>query len=245
MLAAVGSVIGPTVSGITMPTGIVQLDMDPFFLLHKALPNPLPAALLYKPSRLFICIYVVQVGVISFRAALLTAAISAMYRIEVLRVLAKLPLRHKNVKIYKESAIIARIVYDFEFSSARFGLLAMYFGIVLTVNVILTGQDKQQFTLVLITATFLIIQVTILQLFFKIGCSYHMHSIQILRNWNIDVYGLHSWNRKEVRRILRSILIISMPAGEAGIIDKDIKTNYMEKLLGNLIDLVITRNSLD
>lgn len=243
MLATIGFVIGPTASGFIIPSGAVLVNMDPFFLLQKVLHIPIISALLSKTFRLFLCIYILQVGIISFRAALLTAVVSAMYRIEVLRVLTQLPLRKHNLKIYRENAIVTKIVYDFEFSSTRFGLMAMYFGIILSVNVIITGLDKQQLALVVITATFLIIQVFILQLFFKIGCSYFMFSSRILRNWNIDISNLCS-SRRELRRIISSLRIISMPAGEAGIIDRDIKMNYMENLLGNLVDLIITRNSL-
>lgn len=63
--------------------------------------------------------------------------------------------------------------------------------------------------------------------------------------WRTEVDGIKERKRRrELQRVVRSLQIISLPAGDAGIIDVDIKVNYTENLLGCLTDSIVTKNTL-
>ncbi|CAL8129195.1 unnamed protein product [Orchesella dallaii] len=77
------------------------------------------------------------------------------------------------------------------------------------------------------------------------GDSYKM-SVQMLSNWKRQLATTSSsgLNRKVARRSLRMCRRIAMPVGNIGIIDRDIKTNYINNMLNFTIDALVTTDKL-
>lgn len=49
---------------------------------------------------------------------------------------------------------------------------------------------------------------------------------------------------KFIRKELRSSKSIAMPAGDFGIIDKDVKINYWDNLLDNVVNVILSVNEI-
>lgn len=229
------------VFGIILPTGAAYSNMDPFYL--QELGNE---SLILPPLiRSIIFVYLIKVGLVDFRAMWFTAALNATYRIELLWILkGRLPT-NANIALYRENLIANRIMAAFDLGSTRISLSALFFGILLGVSVTIVAVERNEPLLCLISVFFIISNVVILQMVFSIGCSFFTHSGDMLRRWRRQIYEVYGRRDiKEMKRVITSLRITSMTAGGVGIIDRDIKVNYSENLLGNLVDLLVTRNSL-
>lgn len=241
-----GFVAGISLACTVFPVGVVYANCEPFAMLPSILGYPSAAnTVLGKVTRYLLCLHIVHSGVASFRSLFLTAIVGVVYRIEMLRALSSLPATEENIAIYRENAIIAKITYNFELISTRAGLTVLFVGIMLGVNIIIVAYEHGQFLLVALTATFTLVIFIILQLFFLFGCKLYTFSGRTLFSWKMEVNaGKHRQTRSWLKRVMKSLKVISMPAGDAGIIDVDIKVNYSENLLGYLADSIVTKNTL-
>ncbi len=64
----------------------------------------------------------------------------------------------------------------------------------------------------------------------------------MLNKWKFELYIFNS--KAYVRRIIKSLQVISIPAGNVGIIDVEIKFNYLQNLLDNIVNSVVMINDL-
>ncbi len=71
-----------------------------------------------------------------------------------------------------------------------------------------------------------------------------MYVLQIITENSLSMEGATKKNNYLVSKTLKSLQIIVMPAGEAGIIDVEIKVNYFYSLLINTVNSVLTVRSI-
>lgn len=234
-----------TAAGAIFGIGSAFANLDPFLVLPKVFGADTATGFVGKLCRFFLCVQLMEVAIISYRALFLTAIVSSFHRIEILKVLSdRVPIK-QHIAMYRESAVISRIMHDFEFTTAKWSLVALFFAILLGVNITIIGIERGQTTLVVITLTFTLAAIFILHIIFVIGCSFHNISDNVLFQWSMTKHNVYSRRETDaLKRTLRSLQIISYPAGGMGIIDKDMKISYWESLLGNLVDTIMARDSL-
>lgn len=219
---------------------LVLANLDPFILLPTVFGGEMAKGFAYKIIRFVVYIYAVEAGLTSFRGLYMTALVLAMFRMQVLKLLCeRLPIR-QHVRLYKENRVVERLMYDNEFKIARYALVSVYFGVVLSVNVIIIAVNREQPMLttmaVIITVAFL----SVLHMVVVFGCIFLNLSETMLGEWGIKINGTHnSFDRKELKRVLASFRPISLPAGGMGVINKDMKVSYLEHMLGTLVDTLM------
>lgn len=105
---------------------------------------------------------------------------------------------------------------------------------------------KQQPKILIISAIFLTATImAILHSIFKLGCGYFSSSKRVLFQWKVKVPKFYVGRRaKEMTQVVRSLRLISFPAGGAGIVDEEIEINYLGKLQSSLVDSSIARGKL-
>lgn len=195
--------------------------------------------------RYVICIQLCEVGVIGIRVIFMTSAITSWYQIEILKVLSNVLPSKKYLTLYRENAVVSKLIFDYNRTVTTFGLSALFFGLIIGVNLILYAAQRQEYALVIISLVFTTAAYIMLHTFFLFGCNIYTVSGRILFRWKTMQNIFYTKTEfRETRMVLRSMKVICMPAGDAGIIDRDIKMNYMEKLLESLVDTIITRNTL-
>ncbi len=81
-----------------------------------------------------------------------------------------------------------------------------------------------------------------IQLLNLFGCLFYSFSMNLLKKWNNDnnfcTQGAIS--KAYLKRVLKSLPSISFPAVMVGIIDSEIKMNYMDNLLQTAVNTVLT-----
>lgn len=242
---SMGLVVSVSAGSVTFGVGATYANMDPFREILKLYNDDLVKSKFGMLLRCICCIHLFQAGGTSFRAMYLTGTMSALHRIEMLKMLSpRLPIKH-YVAYYRQNEVASRLMHYVEYTTAKVALLSLYFGIVLAVNAIVLGIERQQTMLILVTVTFTILFVLVLHNMFNIGCSFFNMSNDIINNWNKK--SQHVYNKKEAMeliRVIRSLQLISIPAGDVGDIDKDFKVMYLDRVSGNLIDTLMAREEL-
>lgn len=106
-------------------------------------------------------------------------------------------------------------------------------------NILFIGIKKNAPVLIISGISIIILSSVSLDILFFIGCSFYKLTKRILQNWKHltlkDAY---------LKRLVLSLQIMAMPAGDVGIIDVYIKINYLEKLLRTVVDSIITVQSV-
>ncbi len=102
-------------------------------------------------------------------------------------------------------------------------------------NVIIIGIKKNAPLLIIIGIAMIILLTVGLYIMFYVGCYFYILSQRIIRNWKRLAF-----KDGYAKRLVLSLPIIALPAGDAGIIDIEIKIHYIEKLLRALGDSIIT-----
>lgn len=233
------------VSCTIVPAGIVSVKMDPFIMLLKDLGVRQAGGMASQLLRSLFAIHIFQVGTLSFRLLYLTSFMIAVHRIELLWALANNNLSKRLMDLYTETAIVERHMNGFELKATSAALSILFVGIVFCVNVIISAVERNNFVLVLAIPVVLLVFVVVLHLFFTIGCLFFDLSGLALHRWKKQVNSLRTKREvKFVSKLLNSLRVVSVPAGNVGIIDRDIKGNYWDKLLGTVADILITKNNL-
>ncbi|CAL8129196.1 unnamed protein product [Orchesella dallaii] len=88
--------------------------------------------------------------------------------------------------------------------------------------------------------------ITILLFVLAFAGDLYSMSEEMLENWKRQLATTSSsgWNRKVARKSLRMCRRIAIPVGDIGVIDKDIKTNYIDNMLNFTIDALVTAEDL-
>lgn len=84
------------------------------------------------------------------------------------------------------------------------------------------------------------------QVTFALGCAFFSISKSLLQKWKTEakLYKQSDISKIRMWRIVKSLELISIPAGNVGVIDKDITMNYMNYLLQNIINVLLTMKDI-
>ncbi len=144
------------------------------------------------------------------------------------------------VRLYLQCIIAPITVHSFLYDVSTLILSAVFMAYIIFLN-IFCFAIRERMSLIVVAIIGIIFFITVvLNVLFVIGCSYYTTSSKVLLQWR-NVTG-----RKDayMHRIVKSLPILALPAGEAGIIDTEIKVNYLYSLLLNTTNSILTVQSL-
>lgn len=162
--------------------------------------------------------------------------------VKVLQVLKTLKLNYTTVKVYKEMAVERNILIGFEKFTTCIGLTGLYIFLVFSLNGGTFAFKLGNSELFIIMITMSVLCFLIITFVFVFCCSINENSATILQQWKIQVVSRR--NRFRMRKIIRSCRPLSVPAGNVGILDKEIKINYYHSVVVNTINLMVVMNDL-
>lgn len=218
----------------------VGLNIDPIFTVTKfALhyySKEMEFVITFKILRLIFYIYFAHVVFTSTRTMFLATTSFALYRLFFLKDL-QLERRpsHASILFYQESYIVLNIMRSFELKITSFVLVTVYSIFILFWNVVIIAIRKKIGLLFMIGMSMICIATIGLHILFAVGCCFYKSSTRILRDWK-SAKHLSRYKRKTIG----SLPVIALPAGGAGIIDIEIKINYLDNLLGSIVDSIVT-----
>lgn len=234
-----------------LSTIFVLADVDPLYcftevcmkLNDTSIENVFPFLIwIFKIVRLLSYVYSIHVCVVSMRTINLLACSKAAYRTKLFQNLEQETVPNwKLVRFYRECHIVSNTIRPFDYIATTFVLVFVFISFAVFVVVVIVGLKLKLGIFVIIGVAFVVFASLDINVVLMIGCSFFTSSQIILSNWKRDVMG----NRNPyIRRCIISLGVIAMPAGEAGVIDVQMKVNYFKSLLDNVVNSVSTFNSI-
>ncbi len=226
----------------------VYFDMDPFFNISKCLVYFMQSQyylnyyqyLILKQIRLVVgfCVaHYIMVGILNL---MLISISLGLHRCAFLKCLEKqVEPNEELINLYRQSIIVANAVKSFEYDISTLILSAVFVACIMFSNIFRFAVCKRMGIIVIASIGIIFFIVVVLDVLFVIGCSFYKSSFNVLNQWR-NVTGRTS---PHMYRVLKSLPIIALPAGKAGVIDTDIKVNYFYSLLVNTSNSILTVRS--
>lgn len=230
-----------------IPFFLVYNHMDPFWILSKIIqPTSTESTvfhhsfLFFRISFFFVASYIGFSSVRAFMSRMLYVGavgyklISHMHK--------RMDLSVYTVEVYREVAIALSASKLFFKHFVGFVLSAIFFGMFAVALGTIVGWKFVPWNIYIVAPLFLVLIAIYLPLGFKYLCAFYEGSDLILKKWRnqLGSQNMSGFNRKLVRRQIRSLHRLAMPAGNIGIMDTEIKVHYFESLLDYIIDVLVT-----
>ncbi len=234
--------------GILLPIVLVYLNIDPFYLLAKfVLLNNISVKtssqfldnFLFQVFRFISTVLASHIGSTSIRTMGLLCYSTGIHRAKLLQLLES--WKHptlSSIRFYRENQIVSNIIRPVDYKMYTLMFCSLFLLFIVFINILVLGVRKDIPVLILLASTLLIFCSVCLKLAFLVGCSFFKSSRIVLGNWRrsleLRIYSAY------MKKVLRSLKVIAIPAGEAGIVDVDMKVNYLTNLLLNIVNGIIT-----
>lgn len=144
------------------------------------------------------------------------------------------------IQFYRQFKIVDSVLKPFEYDISTAVLSGVFVTFLVFSNVFFFALGKHLYVFMVISLGLLCLTIGFLHILFVLGCSYYMLSFNTLFRWKANMKSRNSY----LCRVLKSMKSITVPAGEAGIIDNEIKANYFYSLLINSTNSIITMRSI-
>ncbi len=226
------------------------LDLDPFSNVSKCVLYLFPEYcnflafyqnIMFKLVCLFTYLFMAHFALAGLTNLLVTALSEGVYRRIVLKNLQKQGEPNSFlVRFYRQCQIVGRILKPFEYDASTAVLCTAFVLCLLCSNIIFIALRKHSNFLMVICSGLLIFCIGLLHVVLVIACAYYKYSSKTLAQWK----AVTERRQLYLFKTLRSLQIIAMPAGEAGIIDIEIKSNYLHSVILNSTNSILTLRSL-
>ncbi len=227
----------------------VFLDMDPFYNILKCFKyfTRIGFSLKYyqyvvlKQIRLIVCFGVAHQILAGCLNLILVGNAEGLYRCVILKILGKQIQPSKFlVMFYRQCFIASNAIKSFEYELSTFILSGVFMICIVFSNIFHIGFHMHMSIPVIVSIGIIFFIIVVLDIIFVIGCSFYTLSLKVLVQWRNSTGRRNAY----LHRVVKSLQIIAYPAGDAGIIDTEIKVNYFYSLLVNTTNSIITVQSL-
>lgn len=143
------------------------------------------------------------------------------------------------VQMYQEMQIINTVVQRVgQFGTGVF-FAASFFAMLIGAVVAITSIRSNHLTVFIPAIWMTIFMWVLLELVFYCGCSQLKISKQLLREWKIETEFKKGCGHKNTFRVVLSLRRLAAPAGSVGIIDENIKINFLNLYLNSLVSFLL------
>ncbi len=143
------------------------------------------------------------------------------------------------IHLYRQCKIVVNILRPYEYDASTLVLSIVFVMCLIFSSIFFIAFSKKLYLFLVISLALLFLTIGLLDMLFVIGCSFYKSSSKTLLQWKCGA-GLKS---ARLFKILKSLQILAVPAGDAGIIDSEIKANYLYSLLINSTNSILTIGS--
>lgn len=237
-------VVLPTLGAFLISLLLVLTDSDPLFLFLYYF-DICATSLILKVLRICYMVYIGKMCVLPVRIFSNTILIAGFFRVYFLNVLLLQKPTIFWINIYRQLSLISKIVRAHEYILFEIGSVLIFLLFVLSFNAVLLAIRLQKIILALLAFYVLLAVGFIFNTAFEEACAFYVLSERILILWKASISKLYV--RHSVRfmtRLLNSMAILATPVGDAGVADKDIKMNYLDKTLNYTVNSIVTIDRL-
>lgn len=144
---------------------------------------------------------------------------------------------YKSIQHYKHLIVERNVLRDFEQHLTSVGLVGMFLILVLTTAQIILSLGDKKFAMFAIAFVVFGMGNSTLSVIFHICCAIYEDSIEIRKIWESKCgSGIHD---QCIRRLLRSNRPLSVPVGEVGIMDRELKLNFYSAVTDYTINVLL------
>ncbi len=132
---------------------------------------------------------------------------------------------------YIPEVIISTLVLSFTFTAVLLCTCTIYIGM------------QRNFVFLAFPAFVIAcLAVALIQTMFAVGCAFFSDSNSLITKWKREARLYKQGDISKIRmcKIVKSLQFVSIPAGNVGIVDRDIKMNFMDSLLQNIVGVLLT-----
>ncbi|CAL8129327.1 unnamed protein product [Orchesella dallaii] len=234
-------------SVVLMTFFLVYTNNDPF---HFASFGMSQARSNMCHSSFFNCFrYIVQLAIAGFHAqSMITTFICITSQVIIvrnnLRRTFRMGIRISSIILYRQVCVAFKINTEFSRDGTQVILSVIFINIMVFTLVLVKGLVTLPpilflFVLFMFSATLVYLLIAM-----KFAPEYYEFSNNGLINWKTEVAFILRATRqahyvKHMRKVLKSLRHIGIPVGDVGILDTDIKTNYLAKTLEFTINAIL------
>ncbi len=239
--------LGIVAVAIAWASYIGYFQYDTVQILVGCLINPsLSQAKIVRIASFLLKIHEAQMIVMVIRMFCLWLFHEALIRVFIMLGLLKKNLSLFRIKIFQEIRVVTSWLYTAESILVGLVLSFAFFFILFSACTLFVGIKRNNIAIAVPALGLTCVAVVIVQIIFIFGSLFYNLSNSLIIKWKKDA---SLWTPKHISKTyickkVRSLQAISVPAGNIGIVDKDIKINYMDNLLQNIVSSVLTLKDL-
>ncbi|CAL8140857.1 unnamed protein product [Orchesella dallaii] len=236
------------VSSVALPVGLLLLNWDPIYLALTA------ASKLFGGNERIASTYL-AIGIRCILTFLGSQSIFVNYRALSMTgfqfgfsILIVMKTFEKKYRRLNSSSIMYYKALSVAFSTANDMLKWLFGGLLsLCFFCFVSGPNVTFYAIKFMSSVFIPcvtgfftgLLLLVIGLGFEIGCAMHNKTNRIKENWRNQLVLNKIHDRKLMQKVVNSCRPLALPAGDVGIIDKDIKMCYFYQTLNNTVNLMI------
>ncbi len=245
-LIAIGFGVSITLTHIAILLFLVFANLDPIYMATMCFCPDIMLnqnfTLILNLFRFLAWLQVALFSAVNLRTLFVTAMVQGFYRISLLKIMTKKGPAKNMIKLYREQLIVLNVIHSFDYKATSVGYSYICFLILAAVNGVMIGQERENPMLTAISVCMITMNLVILHFLFLLGCSFYSFSKAILRKWSQQI-GMKRGPVGYLKRVLKSLPVIAMPVGDIGIVNQDMKINYLNRLLGYVVEGMMARKN--
>ncbi len=226
---------------------LTSADLDPLHLaalcFYRKMLRESLLRKIFKIVRLILMLIFGLFCATNLRTMFITTFTHGFYKFTLIRNMATWKPTKVSIRYYRECQIATNCLDDFSYKVSVVVCGACFIVICAAVNGVMVGKDSGSPILIVTSGCIISGCLIALQFLFVVGGALYIYSKEVLGKWTEEA-GRARGSRVYFKKVVKSLPTISMICGDFGIIDKDIKMNYLDNLLGCVVDGIMARNNL-
>ncbi len=229
---------------VALPVGLTYGNNDHIFVIirgiesEKLLNGPhLNHFLFFKFFRYAGLIYVYQCNIFTFSIWINIIMSVLQILVKLLFYLNRMLVSYYHVKMYRQVRICIYLNYTLLKVVLGIFLSLSFFVVIFSINLSIFGWNFLPLIVYLMAPTIAIIFFVFLIFSLDIGSFIYEITLKTLNKWKREVHQTVKVNY--LKRVLNSMRPIALPVGDVGIVDRDIKVNYMDTLMVGIVNGLI------
>ncbi len=233
-------------SSFTVPAFLVFADMDPSFLWLYTLSSPkllgLPnfySNILLKLFRTVIQSYMFQSLAITISTCMLLLSNNFQATLEIIRYLKNMPVVNQNVLyLYREFHLGQYLMGPLYKLCNTLFLSSAFVVLLFACNLTLLGYSYLPFKMYIMAPIIFVYMLGFVLVVLLVEGFVYYETSELLSSWK---WLTHTGRGRSgvVKKMLRSCRPVSFPCGDIGIVDRDIKINYLLAVLDRSIEVLL------
>lgn len=225
----------------TMPLAGVSYNIDPMYSFFKLLEIYNPDIFSGLKSNIFVISIVsiasvlfIHVMCIGTRTSHIMMFSNGPLWMSVVSSLRSQKPSPATIRVYHQQWLLIQRLRPVLVATSSIVLSIYFLLLVFGINSVLVWFSYKQYFLAFCGALYMLYCVHNVMLGINLGCQLNENSEKLISNWK-SFHGIG----KYIRVTVRSLPVLTSPAGCVGVVDKDMKLNYIDNLVNYIVNLMV------